>query len=400
MNKLSVEEVTRLVDEDMNRESYPSGFPTLPPIPGARYTDPQFYALELEHVLKRSWLFAGHVADIPEAGDYLLFSKLGLSIIVVRAPDESVRAFHNTCQHRGAALVNDPAGHVKRFVCPYHAWSYDLTGELRVVPNEYDFGCFNKSDRGLVPVHVAIFKGLIFLNTDNDPQPFAEFAEGIIETFSAFPLEKMSPKGTFSIEVPCNWKALQNNFCESYHVPTVHSQTVAKMFVSTSYLLNLMHNGHFTATTRTNTGAMMPNPVIPALDHVDPVYDRHVVGVKMFPNGVCATDPSGFTWMTCWPTGLGTSVLEGVMLGHDDGDPRHQPYWQQRLAGNLMIVREDLAILQTIQRSFESGAFTDMLCNYRERAIYWHHEEIDRRIGRNRVPAGLAVEPLLGEFAG
>jgi phenylpropionate dioxygenase-like ring-hydroxylating dioxygenase large terminal subunit len=398
MKKLSVAEITRLVDEDMERDSYPAGFPALPPIPGARYTDERFYALELEHVLKRSWLFAGHIEDIPSPGDYLLFSKVGLSVIVIRGPDDSIRAFHNSCRHRGAALVNKPAGNLKRFVCPYHAWSYDLSGELRGVPNEYDFGCLDKSERGLVAVNVVNFRGLIFLNVDSDPQPFEDFADGIIRTFSEFPLEKLTPKGTFRIEIPCNWKALQNNFCESYHVTAVHPQTVAKWVVPHSYALHLMRGGHFTATTRKKIAVRIPNPDIPSLDHVDPVYDHHVVGVKMFPNGVSASDPSGFTWMTAWPTGPGTSVLEGVMLGYDDGDPKHEAYWQKRMDDNLMIVSEDLEVLQTIQQSFECGAFSDMICNYRERAIYWHHEEIDRRIGLNRVPPGLAVEPVLGAF--
>src|SRR6185369_1198038 len=105
MKKLSVAEITRLVDEDMERDSYPAGFPALPPIPGARYTDERFYALELEHVLKRSWLFAGHIEDIPSPGDYLLFSKVGLSVIVIRGPDDSIRAFHNSCRQPEAVRL-------------------------------------------------------------------------------------------------------------------------------------------------------------------------------------------------------------------------------------------------------------------------------------------------------
>src|SRR3546814_10926134 len=102
--------------------------PALPEVPSARYHDKDFYDLEMQHVFRKTWLSAAHVSELPKQGSYKLFEQMGLSIIISRGTDDKIRAFRNVCQHRGAALVTEPSGTARRFVCPYHARGYSAEG--------------------------------------------------------------------------------------------------------------------------------------------------------------------------------------------------------------------------------------------------------------------------------
>src|SRR3546814_208576 len=98
------------VEEEVQRTTYPPSFPPLPAVPTGRYIDPQFFDLEMQHVWHKTWLTAGHISELPKPGSYKLFEKLGQSIIISRGLDDEVRAFHNICRHRGAALLQEPTG--------------------------------------------------------------------------------------------------------------------------------------------------------------------------------------------------------------------------------------------------------------------------------------------------
>ncbi|HEV2650390.1 MAG TPA: Rieske (2Fe-2S) protein, partial [Rhizomicrobium sp.] len=105
------------------------GFPQLPEIPGGRYTRQDYFDLELQHVFRKSWLLAGHVEELPARGSYFTFNKIPRApIIVVRGLDDQIRAFYNTCRHRGAPVVKDAEGRCNVLRCQYHSWAYDFDG--------------------------------------------------------------------------------------------------------------------------------------------------------------------------------------------------------------------------------------------------------------------------------
>jgi Phenylpropionate dioxygenase and related ring-hydroxylating dioxygenases, large terminal subunit len=397
MAKLTAEALTREVDEEAVRTVYPLNFPVLPEIPGARYVDQEFYELELEHVWKKTWLYAGHESEISNPGDYMLFDKIGQSILIIRQNSGEVAAFHNICRHRGASLVIEPTGNAKRLTCPYHAWTYNLSGELKGVPNEFDFGCFDKATRNLIPVHIHNFRGILFVNVSDTPQPFEEFAPSVIEAFAGFPLDEFKVQGKLRVEAPINWKALKDNFSESYHVPVVHAETVAKWLDPSAYHMRLLEHGHHIATNRKREASRFGETSAPTLEVIDPIFERHTLGIHMFPNGVTAVDPSGFGWITMWPVGRDRCVLEVTFLGYHDGSAEHDDYWKHHLTGVEHILGEDLRLMGAMQKSQDGGHFTGMLISFRERAIYWMHEEIDRMIGHNRIPQALHVAPVISE---
>ena len=115
------------------------------------YTDPDFYRLDLETIFYRDWLFAGHDCEIPAPGDYFTLQIGDYPIIVLRGPDGSIRALHNSCRHRGSRLCAAPRGAVKRLVCPYHQWTYDLAGGL--IRTRHMDAAVDKTQFGLKSVH-------------------------------------------------------------------------------------------------------------------------------------------------------------------------------------------------------------------------------------------------------
>ncbi|MCS6947437.1 MAG: Rieske (2Fe-2S) protein, partial [Steroidobacteraceae bacterium] len=124
---------------EAQRTAPPPGFPAFPLIPAGRYTDPDFLRLEQERLWRRSWVYACHMDELPAPGSFVLWRKLGAPIVIVRGQDDQIRAFYNTCRHRGGPLVKEPSGRCDGFVCGYHGWTYSLDGRLLNLRDKRDF---------------------------------------------------------------------------------------------------------------------------------------------------------------------------------------------------------------------------------------------------------------------
>ena len=129
------------------------------------YTDPEIFTIEKSGLLRNTWQFAGHVSQVHNPGDYFTFSIAGENLFCIKGKDGNLRAFYNVCQHRAHELVKD-TGQLKLIVCPYHAWTYELNGDLRAGPNIAVVDGFNRCDIKLTPVRIEEFCGFIFANLD------------------------------------------------------------------------------------------------------------------------------------------------------------------------------------------------------------------------------------------
>lgn len=403
MQVQTAERITRQISEELTRKSFPKNFPTLPEIPGGRYTDQQFYELEIAHLWKKAWLCAIRADEIANPGDHKLFERLGASVIIVRDDDGRIRAFHNTCRHRGAPIV-ECAGTHKRFVCRYHAWSYDLRGQLKVVPEEFDFGDFDKSQRGLLPVRCEEWDGWVFVNFDPEAPPFAEHIGSIHDDLRDLSMANLRLKGRLSYRIACNWKAAYDAFLEAYHVKAIHPQTVAMLLDPAGTAIGLFSGGHtrMALPKRFNRGGGTWGTDAERYDiaTVPEVFRANNVAYGIFPNTVSPFDSAGFPLISFWPVSKDECECELIFIGAGDPDEtvENSEYWQEFVRNYDLIQQEDFQFLAGIQKSLQSGAFTGMQLCYQERRIYWFHEEIDRRIGVERIPEHLRVTPLLAEF--
>ena len=119
MRQTTADKINKQVQFELKRDSYPEGFPPLPEIPGGRYISDEFYDLEMEHYWKKSWLCAIRADEIPDPGCYKLFKRLHIPVVITRGKDQQIRAFYNTCRHRGAPLVEED-GKRQLLTCRYH----------------------------------------------------------------------------------------------------------------------------------------------------------------------------------------------------------------------------------------------------------------------------------------
>jgi len=393
--------VAKAVEAELVRTEYPADLPPLPPVPAGRYYDPEFYALEMEHLFRKNWVHAGHVSEIVEIGSFKLFEQLGLSIIVCRTSDNEIRAFRNVCRHRGAALVTQPSGKTKRFVCPYHAWGYDLSGDLRSVPEAQNFACLDKSKLSMMSVRCETWRGFIFINEDDEAQPLTDFMAPLDANVGPFPIDTMSVKVVIKMEIDCNWKSALDNFIEIYHVHTVHTRTIAPFIDPKSFSVFRLPNGHARMNSKKrNAATIFADGEQSGRLKVDPVFDSYTVAFPRFPNGFFSLDPAGCTWMNFWPIAPGKMMVEHYSIGPDMGSPTEdKAYWSAFEQMNRKILAEDIELFPGMRRAMESGELTEILLGSQEQAIYWYNEEIDRRIGIDKIPEKFRIQRVLGASA-
>jgi Rieske 2Fe-2S family protein len=198
-------------------------------IPTAWFIDPDHYRRELRAVWHREWLYVGREEDWPGAG---AFQRVGIGdqqIIVTRAADGRLHAFHNTCRHRGAKLCEAESGSFDdgRIVCPYHAWAYGLDGRLLKAPRSTARDALRTEDFPLYRVALDAWRGFVFVNLD--PVPRRSLAEALGEEaghLAAWPLEDLRRVQRDVHELACNWKVFWENYNECYHCPGVHRDLV------------------------------------------------------------------------------------------------------------------------------------------------------------------------------
>lgn len=198
---------------------------TLPP---ECYTDEAFYKREVETIFLTVWNFIGRADRVPNAGDYFAFEFVGVPVVVVRGRDGRVRAFANSCRHRGAKVMQGE-GKCTVMSCPYHAWTYAIDDGRLIGAMEMDETAgFSKKDFGLVPLRLELWGGFMFLNFDEDAAPLSDWLGDLPEVLAAYRLEEMVTTRRVEYDLACNWKVYVENAMESYHVPTVHQQTLQK----------------------------------------------------------------------------------------------------------------------------------------------------------------------------
>ena len=190
------------------------------------YYDPKIADEEFEKIIAKAWHFAGHMNDLPKENRFLKFDIGHESIIVVRGKGDSLRAFYNVCQHRGASLVEADYGSAKKLVCPFHRWEFDMNGDLLRITDRETFRssalCHNLN---IPKVRVESWRGWIFVNMDPDAMPLVDWiGKDLAEILKPYDFEKAIRVRECVQEWPVNWKLALQAFNEGYHVAATHPQ--------------------------------------------------------------------------------------------------------------------------------------------------------------------------------
>ena len=191
-------------------------------LPGAFYTDADYFRLDLEQIWYRDWLFAGHDCELPKPGSYFTLQVGAYPVLVLRAADGGVRAFHNTCRHRGSRICAAERGAVRKLVCPYHGWTYDLDGSLSFAK---DMGAdFDAAQHGLKPVHCESVGGYVFVCVGRQAPDFAAFRAQMEPYFLPHHLADAKLAHASTIVEHGNWKLVWENNRECYHCRPNHPE--------------------------------------------------------------------------------------------------------------------------------------------------------------------------------
>lgn len=187
------------------------------------YTDPAVFQAEQSGLLARTWQFACHASQVANAGDYVAFELAGESLFAVRGRDGVVRAFYNVCQHRAHELVQG-SGNTRVIVCPYHAWTYELTGAMRAGPNVKAVPGFDRDCIKLTEVKAEEFLGFVFVNLDPDAAPMEDWFPGARAELQEWLPHYADLRPLEWVEIPenCNWKVSVENYSECYHCSLNH----------------------------------------------------------------------------------------------------------------------------------------------------------------------------------
>ena len=341
-------------------------------LPGRAYHEDAIWEHERTSWFGREWVCVGRESDASEPGTYFLAELAGESVIVVRGRDGQLRGFYNVCRHRATAVVEEPAGKVVRFQCPYHAWIYDLDGRLIRAKHTDELEDFSFDGFGLTPVGIETWQGFVFANLDVDSPPLsAQLGDlGSEEQFGRFDFSTLRSGHREIYDVAANWKFIAENYSECYHCPGIHPQ-LNKL---TPYDLggDFEPNGHWqggwmelveTAETMALQGGHRGGR--PSMAGITPLDERRIYYYLVWPNMFLSIHPDYLLVHRLEPQGPGRTrivcdwLFEPATMQASDFDPSDAVgFWDLTNRQDWHVC--ELQQVGTASRSWTAGRYSTM----------------------------------------
>ncbi len=332
-------------------------------LPASAYTDPDFFAREQSLLFARSWVCIGVLDDVPRPGDAMPVSVAGKELLLVRDGDGAIQVMHNYCRHRGHPILTEPACGLKRLVCPYHAWAYDLDGALRRAPHFDGVGKHRSGDGagdlpGLKPVRTATWNRLVFVNLSGDAQSFDDFIAPLNERWGGYDFSTLRHGKGLTYEVGCNWKLAIENFIDFYHLPAVHKGLNSYSSMQDHYIIR--HDGRFFgegndhyAPQDAAAGALPPFPDLTS--ELAPKTEA----LCLFPNLLITVFNDNLRTIIVEPDGphrcrerINVFFVGEAAMAPDLDDVR-----EAAVSRFLEFNDEDIGIIEALQKAFAANAF-------------------------------------------
>jgi phenylpropionate dioxygenase-like ring-hydroxylating dioxygenase large terminal subunit len=352
-------------------------------LPAGAYTSPEFYQWEEQRLLRGGWQSVAHVSQIPRAGDFLNVDLLGEPLIVVRDKDGAVRVLSRVCPHRAMDIMppgfgydgHGPAearpggegcGHTRLFLCPYHAWTFELDGRLKACPEMHQAEDFARDDFRLKAFASEVWQGFVFVNLDGAAGPLAGHLEEMAADVGSYQLEDLQLAVAREWECPFNWKVLVENFMESYHHLGIHHRTLQPMMPARDTWTERERPGYVRAhlpyrdSVRQDRQAFEAKgdfstqpPPLPGLSE----GQRSEWGLFLVPpTFLLATAPDRVIWYRVQPEGPGrlrlltTALVPAALAARTDF-----PALREKIAAQLTEFHlEDMQVCTAVQRGLRA----------------------------------------------
>ena len=359
-------------------------------LPRQAYTDPAFLDLERQHVFDASWVFITAAASLPNAGDIMPLDLIGRPIIIVRQRDGGIRAFHNVCRHRGVILVEKPSSGRPTMTCPYHAWSYNLDGQLLKTPHfsgdgNHGTGSIPRDCLDLKAIRCDTWHGLVFVNMSGNAVPLAEHMAPVARRYADFDFSEMRLGRSMEFEMAANWKLPIENFIEGYHLPWTHPflNSVSSMANHYSVIDEPITGQGSDLYERDKAG----HDALPQYSGLSEHWRVRAEYPSLLPNMLMGVHVDHITVWSILPIGVDRAIeriyffYAGDAALAPDLAPVREKVEQIMHATNL----EDVGVVESMQRGRSSPGFVDAhFSPYHESCIH----SFERRIA-NAVAAGL-----------
>ena len=342
-----------------SRKEPPENFPPLPDIPVQRYTDPDFFQLEMKNLWQNTWLYVAHDDQLPNPGDFLLFERGSAPIFLIRGNDGVVRAFFNTCRHRGAPIVQEESGNKRGLMCGYHGWTYNLEGDLINLRDKRDFVGLDMSCRSLYNVRCEKYGNFIFINENSDAEPLLDYLGPFVKDFDEMQPDKLRFVERHGFEVKCNVKVFMDAFLEVYHIKSIHPQTLDPVFDHRGTHITLWEKGHSRMVIPSRDESLLAHAAegFKEIDTDGETARTTSCTYNIFPNLTAHIDHTGAPLLTFWPVDIETTWVEIHWMTPDlDGAPLPD-IWKERISQLDIVLGEDIQFMHTIQKAMQYGVF-------------------------------------------
>lgn len=337
-------------------------------LPNEAFTSPVFFELERQRLFTRTWVFAGRLSAIPEAGDRLPVDAAGHPLFIARGRDSTVRAFHNVCPHRGARIVPEP-GQAKTIVCPYHAWTFELDGRLRARPHYHGPGQADTEGASspdapcLNEVRSAVWADWLFVNLDSKASPFEDYIEAMLTDWREYDLSDIRCAHHLPVDYQCNWKLAIENYSDFYHVFRVHRELDESLASMRRTAMTcdraVMHNETWMHESYATISAMPEARELSDMGgRLEDGRRRTVFGV-IFPNAAVNIHRSDVQFSYFEPLGAERTRLHRwfYFRGETATDERFANIRQQLYEDWEQVLREDEGVCRLVQEGRRSSAY-------------------------------------------
>ena len=328
---------------------------TLPP---ACYTDNDWYRIESEKVFASGWVSVGREDRWQAAGSYIAIDIAGVPIIIIRDSDGHLRALANSCSHRGMKLLSGE-GECRAVVCPFHAWTYDLTGNLIAAPRMESCDGFDNKQHGLAEFRVGSQDGFVFVCLDPAQQELEDWLGDFSDVHYPWALEELVTTRVRDMLVDCNWKAFIEVFNEYYHLPYVHPDSLGGIYEEPDPTDAVM--GEYTTQfgVTNGTAALLQDGKDNALPPASRIGGREITGTRyswLYPNMTFASCFDSLWMYAVYPVGpnqcraVQTICFPKASTERADFAERAEAYYQRIDTA----VEEDLPFLEQQQIGLDS----------------------------------------------
>jgi nitrite reductase/ring-hydroxylating ferredoxin subunit len=357
--------------------------PCLLNIPVSEYVDPARFEKEKQRIFFGEPVIVAPSVALPKPKTYRRITLLDVPLLLTRDGEGVVRIFLNVCTHRGTVLcTNDEVGAGGRIVCPYHAWSFALDGQLAGVPRQAIFENLDKQKFGLRQLPSVEAGGLIWVGLDrNKPVDFEPVTGLIADELQTFRLDAMHSYRTAEYDVQANWKLVMDTMLDTYHVMRLHKNTLAKFFVDSPSITERVGRHLRSAGSRANFDRDA------LTNDLSRVRDMAVFTYNLFPNGIIVLSPNYISLGVLRPVSYNRTIVDYYMLS--DGPPDGSVE-EGRLERSFDIMHkafgeEDFWAAGLGQAGLESGALDELTLGGMEEHMKTFHDIVNEILNSPRA---------------